>query len=153
MKLIVSTLLIFFTLGFSYAQIYVEGNTLGKEIYVDGVAGGMPTIYVNGAITNNGGEMQNDAGEIELAGDWENYPLVAGSYISNGIERFSGGSPQVIRGTMNGLVATTNQFYNLKIDQSVCFHGHIQGRLKTSLDQLNYLVYNFVYHRTVEPNC
>ncbi len=118
MKLISTTIIYFFTLGFSYSQIYVEGNTLGKEIYVDGIAGGMPTLYVNGAITNNGGEMQNDVGEIELTGDWENYPLVAGSYISNGTERFSGGSAQVIRGTMNGLIATTNQFYNLKIDKS-----------------------------------
>ena len=118
MKLISTTIIIFFTMGFSFSQIYVEGNTVGKEIYVDGIAGGMPTLYVNGAIINSGGEVQNDAGEIELTGDWENYPLVAGSYVSNGTERFSGGSAQVIRGTMNGLVATTNQFYNLKIDKS-----------------------------------
>ena len=118
MKLISTILLIFFTIGFSYTQVYVEGNTTGKEIYVDGIAGGMPTLYVNGTITNNGGEIQNDAGEIELTGDWENYPLGSGSYVSNGTERFSGGSAQVIRGTMNGLVGTTNQFYNLKIDKT-----------------------------------
>ncbi len=117
MKLISFTLLIFLS-GLAYTQIYVEGNTTGKEIYVDGIAGGMPTLYVNGAIINSGGEMQNDAGEIELTGDWENYPLVGGSYISNGTERFTGGSAQVIRGTMNGIVGTTNQFYNLKIDKS-----------------------------------
>ncbi len=102
----------------AFGQLYVEGNTTGKEIYVDGVSGAMPTLYVNGYISNNGGEIQNDAGEIELTGDWENYPAAFGSYVSTGIERFTGGTAQIIKGTMNGLVGTTNQFYDLKIDKS-----------------------------------
>ena len=101
-----------------YSQLFVEGNTTGKEIYVAGTTFGEPTLYVNGTITNNGGEIENASGEIELSGDWENYPMFVGSYISTGIERFTGSAPQVIRGTMNGVVATTNQFYNLKINKT-----------------------------------
>lgn len=117
---------LFFTLVISllsaaavYSQLYVEGNTTGKEIYVAGTALGEPTLYVNGTITNNGGEIQNASGEIELTGNWENYPLFVGSYISNGIERFTGSAPQIISGVMNGVVGTTNQFYNLKIDKTL----------------------------------
>ncbi len=118
MKLIVTTYLFLFAISAGYSQIYVEGNAAGKEIYVLNTIGSEPTLYVNGDITNNGGEIENASGEIELTGNWENYPLVGGSYVSNGIERFTGSAAQIIKGTMNGIVGTTNQFYNLKIRKS-----------------------------------
>lgn len=100
------------------AQLYIAGNGTNKEVYVDGTLVGEPALYVNGYISNNGGELYNDLGEIELTGDWENYPGVGGSYESNGIERFTGSSNQVVRGTMNGTVGNINQFYNLRIDKT-----------------------------------
>lgn len=100
------------------AQLYVLGNTTNREVYVDGTMVGEPALYVNGYIYNSGGEIYNDGGEIELTGDWENYPGVAGSYESTGIERFTGGSTQTVKGTMNGTVGNVNQFYNLRIDKS-----------------------------------
>lgn len=100
------------------AQLYIAGNGTNKEVYVNGTLVGEPALYVNGYISNNGGEVYNNAGEIELTGDWENYPGVAGSYESNGIERFSGSSNQVVRGTMNGTVGNINQFYNLRIKKT-----------------------------------
>ncbi len=99
----------------SFGQLYISGNGTGKEVYVDGVMVGEPALYVNGYINNNGGELVNDAGEIELTGDWENYPLATGSYESTGIERFLGSLNQIVKGTMNGTIGNINQFYNLKI--------------------------------------
>ena len=109
----------------SNGQLYILGNTTGKEVYVDGTMVGEPALYVNGYINNNGGELVNDVGEIELTGDWENYPGVAGSYESNGIERFSGSSTQTIKGTMNGTVGNINQFYSMRIAKTAA--GQLVG--------------------------
>lgn len=106
--------------GAASAQIYVQGDGTGKEIFINGVSGSTYTFYVNGYINNNGGEIVNNGGEIELTGDWTNTPVgaITYPYESSGLERFSGSSAQTINGTMNGTVSNYNQFYNLKIDKS-----------------------------------
>ena len=101
-----------------HGQLYVLGNGTNKEVYVDGTLVGEPALYINGYLNNNGGEVYNDAGEIELTGNWENYPGVAGSYESNGIERFTGAVNQIVKGTMNGTTGNINQFYNLRVDKT-----------------------------------
>ena len=118
-KKIFPALLLSLSIAFSArAQLYISGNTTNKEIWVDGTSGATPTLYVNGYINNNGGELWNDAGSIELTGDWTNTPGASGSYESNGSETFSGSSAATVSGTMNGTVSDINQFYNLKINKT-----------------------------------
>ena len=100
----------------SYSQNELYNN--GALIYVNGQAGtnkayapaDMPTLYVNGEINNNSGNLDNAAGEIQVTGDFTN----TGTYTSTGDEVFLGSSNSVVNGTMNGTGATNN-FRNLFI--------------------------------------
>lgn len=104
--------------GVTLGQLYVAGEATDNEVYVDGTMVGEPALYINGYLQNAGGDIFNDAGEIELTGNWTNTPGVSGSYESTGIERFTGSNNQIVAGTMNGTVGNINQFYNLRVDKS-----------------------------------
>src|SRR4051812_35746469 len=112
---IYTVLLLFIVLNsFSQNQFYNNGCIVSVNGRVSSI---IPTLRVNFSITNNDGNFSNNAGLIELTGDWNNISS-ANNYTSTGIERFTGTNSQVISGTWNGNSANHNQFYDLKIDKS-----------------------------------
>lgn len=79
-------------------------------------------VFINGEINNNDAQFVNKSissnnGIIELTGNWTNNVSI-NSFLSNGIERFSGNNNQLIIGAWNGVSGNSNQFYNLKINKS-----------------------------------
>ena len=101
-------------------EFYIDGDNLSAtvEVYVDGNDGSNPTLFVAGEINNNQGVFQNIDGIVELSGNFTNTADETNAkYESTGIERFSGASPQVVSGDINGL-DSLNNFYNLKIDKA-----------------------------------
>lgn len=108
---------------FAQNEFYIQGDNifsnLYPEVYINGTDSVNPTLYVNGEIVNNQGQLINNVGEIELTGDFTNNANgTTAFYESTGIERFSGADTSAIRGTLNDTTANYNQFYNLKVNKN-----------------------------------
>ncbi|MFN8237495.1 MAG: T9SS type A sorting domain-containing protein [Chitinophagales bacterium] len=100
----------------SFAQNEFYNNS--SIVYINGrVNTSVPTLKVNGTLTNNNGSLTNNAGLIEVAGDWLNTSS-SYYYVSTGIERFTGTSNQTISGNWSGTSGNQNQFYDLKINKT-----------------------------------
>lgn len=124
-KFYTSLFLLFFYFSFSlYAQneLYIKGQPgliapANTTLFNNGAL-----IFVNGEAYNNQGLFVNEAGTLELTGNFSNYPTTDNTYQSSGTERFYGVNQQVIYGTMNGSTNVSgrqiNQFNNLKVYKS-----------------------------------
>lgn len=115
-KLYIFFILYLSVVSISYAQNEFYNN--GSIVYINGrVNTSIPTLKVNGTITNNNGTITNNAGLIEVAGDWVNTSS-SYYYVSTGIERFTDTFNQTISGNWSGISGNQNQFYDLKINKT-----------------------------------
>ena len=115
-KLYIAFIICFSAVRFSFAQNEFYNN--GSIVYINGrLNTSIPTLKVNGTLTNNNGTITNNAGLIELTGNWNNTSS-SYYYVSTGMERFNGTSDQTISGNWNGTALNQNQFYDLKVNKS-----------------------------------
>lgn len=104
----------------------------GSVVYINGrLSTSIPTLRVNGSVTNNNGEFTNAAGLIELSGNWSNISTT-NYYVSTGIERFTDTFNQTISGNWAGTTLNRNQFYDFKINKP-----QDRGQYVSLLDSVN----------------